>query len=251
MCRMFGYIGSSSEDLLLLFQALRSSAEFDSLAYDQSKVQHRDGWGYVIYSGGKVHYERFVQPIFSYLQESIPKVYGTTFAIFHARQAGCPLRGSPNYQHPFRGELSGGSVFLAHNGSMSRSRLAAELDQPVDTKKMVGSEAVLRYILQERRKGKSFEDATTRLQEFTSQNSALNVLILSLGQSEGPKLLVKHSYRRNPHDKDKEQYYQLKVQRFDSGGIAVFSSSLSEECAELRQSAALDVDKLTSISRLA
>ena len=250
MCRMFAYFGASRDELLLLFRALRSSAESDPLAPNQTKNQHSDGWGYVLYAGGELGHEKFLEPIFAGGERSIPEFSGPAYAIFHARQAGSELVGESRFQHPFRGEWEGGTIFLAHNGSFAKRRLASELDPSFDASEVVGSEAALKYILQQRNKGARLTDATTRLEDFTKRNSALNLLILEVPRSGEPQLFAKHFYNRVQDGRDKSIYYQINYQKLDSGGVAFFSSTLAQAQRELKDSSILDTSELTPVSEI-
>lgn len=251
---MFGYVGTSRDDVVTLFDALKRSAREDPLAPDQKKNQHRNGWGYVLYSGAKIRHERMTDPIFAGPGEPVPDFSGLTYAIFHAREAGSKkLTGESRFQHPFRGEWEGGTIFLAHNGAMERARLATELGLGIEPGGMVDSEVGLRFILQQLRKGKSIGEAARTLESYTKANRALNLLLLEIPKKGSPTLFVKQFYKKdlsNTNERDRTAYYQIQYQKMKSGAMAVFSSSLSRMQPDLSEAQVLEQTGLVPISDL-
>jgi predicted glutamine amidotransferase len=252
MCRMFGYAGDSRDDLVRLVSALKRSAEHDELEPEPSRNKHEDGWGCVLCSSGGTSYERRTNAIFREDDDLVPDISGTTCAIFHARQASDKaMIGDRKYSHPFREQTEDETVFLAHNGSLRKRDVAAELSPPVDSEGKVDSEIGLKYVLQERRRGRTLNEAAEELQRFVRRNRALNLLMLEVPKSGPPELYVKHYYMQdlsNSKEKDRTDYYNLHYQRL-SGGVAVFSSTLTRVDPRLRRAPVLPTDELTPVSQ--
>jgi glutamine amidotransferase len=177
---------------------------------------------------------------------------GTDYSIFHAREASTrKLTGDRRFQHPFRGDWKEGTIFLAHNGVIEKDRLAAELDPPIDTEWMVDSEVGLTNILQQLTKGHGLEDATRKLQGFTKLNRALNLLLLEIPKKGSPQIFVKQFYNKDvSNPEDRTEYYQINYQKLDSGGIAVFSSTLARVEEDLKGALILEETDLTPLSEL-
>jgi predicted glutamine amidotransferase len=249
---MFGYVGDSRDDLVRLALALRRAAERDPLAPGQSGIQHKDGWGYVVYSdlSATPDYYRSPKAIFQD-QVHVPEISGTAYAIFHARASTSMLTGDARYSHPFHVESEDASVFLAHNGSLKKELngdLTPSLDEP---EKSVDSELGLRYILQQQRKGLDLGAATGKLERFVRRNSALNLLVLDVPSKSKPKLSIKHYYNRNSdgQEEDRTRFYQIHHQSL-RGGIAAFSSTLTLVDRGLSNAPLLGTDELTSFAEL-
>lgn len=222
MCRMFGYVGESREDLLTLVAALRASAKRDTIGERAiAKLNcHPDGWGYVISSDAGISYFRSDRPMYEE-EPAVPEIRGRAYAIFHARKG---LDGTPvkrRFTHPFLSQSEQGFVFLAHNGSVDKARLAAELGF---TGEAVDSELALRFILQKR----SLEEGTRQLEGYTELNGGLDLLVLQVDKNgEETRLLAKQYYRKEPGKPDLTRFYQLYHQHLP-GGEAVFSSTLND-----------------------
>jgi predicted glutamine amidotransferase len=246
---MFGYVGSSRDELAILFRALRKSAKEDPLAPNQTRNQHRNGWGYIMYCNGRILHKRSIDPIFTEAEESLPYLPGPAIVIFHAREASSKnLTGKEEFQHPFRRDWEQGTIFLAHNGVLE-DRLGLELSPPIDPELMVDSEIGLEYVRQQRRNGISLAEATNQLEDYTKLNRALNLLILEIPKEGNPQLFVKQFYKCDPNDKeDRTEYYKFNCQRWSSGGIAVFSSSLSRVEQGLKEASDLEGTELTPVS---
>jgi len=254
MCRMFAYVGDSRDDLTKLVSALRLAAEYDQLSLGAAGKQHRDGWGFVLYSekGVELAYHRSPRPIFlrgECEESAVPRFDGKVFALFHARRAS-PRgpRGRLEFSHPFRGVSQGGGLlFLAHNGALRRGSASLGPPRPADARPMVDSEIGLHYIIQRMRSGGDLGRATRSLEDLTRPRSALNLLILQLPRTRGPELFVKNFYRQDPSDStDRTLYYQMCHQRM-AGGVAVFSSTLTRSRPEFENATPMETDQLVSL----
>lgn len=254
---MFAYAGDSRDDLMRLVSALRMAAWSDQMSLSTAGKQHRDGWGFVLYSeeGLELAYHRSPSPIFQDGEcdgSAVPLFDGKVFAVFHARRAstGGP-RGSPEFSHPFRGRSEDGAlIFLAHNGALKRKSLPSGLAAPGETRPTSDSELGLRYIIQRLHSDPDLERATRSLEGFTKSRSALNLLILRVPRVGLPELFVKNFYRQDPLDRtDRTGYYQMRHQKLPSG-VAVFSSSLTVSSSEFEHAAPVETDELVSLANL-
>lgn len=212
MCRMFAYVGSSQKDLESLYAALRKVSNHDSTMWLPDK-RHKDGWGCVILSDGKLTHYRTSRPIF---EDSfkIPKIKGTTYAIFHTRKArvGTIKIGSPAFSHPFITETDSSTIFLAHNGS---------LEDPIP-KHVVDSEVALREIA----KRGGLKEAVGELKGRTQRG--LNLCVLTIDRASKKATIEYLNYwNRKKVDKYKQEYYMLYTKRMERG-TAVFSSPMKE-----------------------
>lgn len=222
MCRMFAYVGDSREDLLSLVTALRSSAQRDTVGEKAMPklTCHPDGWGYVISSAAGISYYRSDKPMYEE-EPIVPPIRGKVYAIFHARKGLDGTAVKRKFSHPFLAQDDASMVFLAHNGSVDKARLAKELGF---TGEAVDSELALKFILQ---KG-SLEEGTKILEGYTEANAGLDLLILQVDKNgEGTRLLAKQYYRRDPLKPDLTRFFALYRQALP-GGEAVFSSTLNE-----------------------
>lgn len=215
MCRMFAYVGRSSKDIEQLANALSKSAKSDTKT--RTGISHKDGWGYSIFSDRGIDYYTSPNPIYNE-KIKLPLVEGQIFAIFHARKATDQSSVKKKFSHPLLGLTEDSQVFFAHNGSVETNYLKKALDVGGE---MIDSELALRYVL------KNGLESTKNLEEHTTMNSALNLLILKVKRDGLAELFVKHFYRKDPEKSDKTEYYNLYYQDMEEGK-AVFSSTLND-----------------------
>ncbi len=218
MCRMFGYVGDSRKDLERLVEALRMSSKRDTVAESlEMDSVHADGWGFALYSERGLSVHKSKRPVFED-DGAIPKTSGRIYAVFHARMATDKSLVESRFSHPYSGDDESSFVFLAHNGSLKKERLAEKLGF---SGRATDSELAMKYLLRNGL-GRSGE-----LESYTTPNSALNLLVLSVGRSGGAKVYVKHYYRKVEGRKDKSRYYAIYHERL-SGGKAAFSSTFND-----------------------
>ncbi len=217
---MFAYAGDSRKDLQLLVSALRKAAEKDTTAerVPLKEIVHPDGWGFALYSNRGMAYYRSDQPIF---KENVilPPTDGKVYAIFHARKAS---KGNPvktRFSHPFFGTTENSFIFLAHNGSLDKERLARTLGLTGDA---IDSELALKYAMQ-----KGLAATSNDLEDYTKMNSALNLLVLEIRKDGGEEVFLKQFYRKEGGKLDKTRYYEICHENL-RGGRAVFSSTLND-----------------------
>lgn len=222
MCRMFAYAGDSRGDLKRLVNALSEAAKRDTVAekVPLKDTVHADGWGFAVYSKRGLTYHRSSRPIFGE-DVALPPTDGEIFAVFHARQVtpGNPV--GERFSHPFLAETHDGLVLLAHNGSLYKDRLAERLHFAGDLSRITDSELVLKYAVQ-----RGLTAASTDLEDCTESNSALNLLVLEIGDNRQAEIFVKHFYHKEGR-LDKTRYYELCYEDL-TGGRAVFSSTLDD-----------------------
>jgi predicted glutamine amidotransferase len=219
MCRMFGYVGDSREDLERLFDGLRKSAELDTVARDlgMKEYVHNNGWGFALYSDSGLSFYKSERPVFED-EKAIPETSGRIHAIFHARLATDKSMVDSRFSHPYFGDDESSFVFFAHNGALEKERLRKRVGFSGRT---TDSELALKFLL---KKGLR---ATGKLEEYTAPNSALNLLIMTVGRSDGAKVYVKQYYNKAEGKKDKSRYYAIYHQEL-SGGKAAFSSTFND-----------------------
>jgi predicted glutamine amidotransferase len=222
MCRMFAYAGDSREDLTQLVGALSEAAKRDTVAekVPLKDTVHDDGWGFAVYSKRGLTYHRAGRPIFRE-DVALPPTEGEILAVFHARQAtpGNPV--GERYSHPLLAETHNGLTLLAHNGSLCKDRLAERLHFAGNLDRITDSELILRYAVQ-----KGLTAAARDLEDCIETNSALNLLILEIGDNRQAGIFVKHFYRKEGR-LNKTRYYELCYEDL-AGGRAVFSSTLND-----------------------
>ena len=219
---MFAYAGDSREDLTRLVNALSEAAKRDTVAekVPLKNIVHDDGWGFAVYSKRGLTYHRSGRPIFKD-GLALPPTDGEIFAVFHAKQAtpGNPV--GERFSHPFLAETDNGLILLAHNGSLYKDRLAERLDYAGDLSRITDSELILQYAVQ-----RGLTAASTDLEDCTETNSAMNLLVLEIGDNGQAGISVKHFYRKEGR-LDKTRYYELCYENL-TGGMAVFSSTLND-----------------------
>ncbi|AEA12446.1 glutamine amidotransferase class-II [Thermoproteus uzoniensis 768-20] len=210
MCRFYIYSGVPQEDL---HRALRLAAERDP--YAPGGFQHGDGWGYAVYTmGGSLAYYRSARAIWK--DPHVPPLGLAGLAHARAASKGEPL--GLLYAHPFQAETPDGRViYVAHNGSVDKTALAAALG--LDPK-LFSDSWLLALFLAAR-----WADPEAALAEALKYvKTALNLAVLEL---PGPKAYA-YSYYRLPEGPDRdvyERYYRLYRVR-GNGWEAVVSSTL-------------------------
>ncbi len=222
MCRMFAYAGNSREDLARLVGALSKAAKRDTVAerVPLKNIVHGDGWGFAVYSKRGLTYHRSGRSIFNE-DVVLPPTDGKILAVFHAKQAtpGNPV--GERFSHPFLAETPYGLILLAHNGSLYKDKLAERLHFAGDLSRITDSELVLKYAVQ-----RGLSAASADLEDCTKTNSALNLLVLEIGDNGQADMSVKHFYHKEGR-LDKTRYYELCCEDL-AGGRAVFSSTLND-----------------------
>jgi predicted glutamine amidotransferase len=212
MCRMFGYTGSSMDDIRKLYSSLISASENDIIGAKYGYSDHSDGYGVVIYSGDNLFHFRSSKPVYSE-KIPLPEFSGEIHAIFHVLNAHDKNMVTPVFEHPFM-ETGGSSViFMAHNGVVDKNMIMEKLGIHGiynDT------EAALAYI------NSVGLGSVDELEKFTV--SSLNLIILSIDKgSRKASTYYKNFYR----GVDKEDYLKMYTARMP-GGIAVISSTMKE-----------------------
>jgi len=218
MCRMFGYVGDSRKDLERLVEALCMSAKKDTVAASLGMdTVHADGWGYALYSDSGLSVRKSRRPVFED-DVDLPPTDGRIYAIFHARMATDKKMVESRFSHPYCGDDESSFVFLAHNGSVDKGRLQQKVGF---SGRATDSELAMKYLL---RFGLG---RASELERYTTPNSALNLMVLSVGRNGGARVLVKHFYNKVDGRKDKSRYYAIYHERL-SGGKAAFSSTFND-----------------------
>jgi glutamine amidotransferase len=206
---MFAYVGSSTEELMRLYEALKNSAQRDTR---RNNTKHSHGWGYVIYDQDSIYYYKSKNAIFEE-NFSIPKnIEGRNFyAIFHARQASNIKTVSSRFSHPFIESNEEEFIYLAHNGYVNEEKLKSRLNYNGLT---IDSELVTKFLAKYGLNNETIEE----LKELTV--TGLNLLILKIDKTSGEAEL----YYLNYYKRDKE-YYEMYYWE-GLRGKAIISSTL-------------------------
>jgi predicted glutamine amidotransferase len=215
MCRMFAYAGSSQNDLIALYDALRAASTSDpSLRelYPSSGGRHRDGWGYIIRTSRQLFHYRTERPIDESTDHRLPELDGEILAIFHSRFTS-GVKGDAIFSHPFMASTGAATLFLAHNGG-----LLAEVLEGSPHK--VDSEWALDEIVAEG----GLAPALDRLKAKTK--TALNLFLMSVHRNRRPAAISYLNYYKGYGETKSDAYYRLFQASMPDGGRAVFSSTL-------------------------
>ena len=212
---MFAYIGDSYSELNELYRSLAKSAKFDEIrAGFSSKDNHRDGWGYAIYTQDHMYHYRTERAIFED-DHRLPKFKGPVWAVFHARSAAddSPIGGSM-FSHPFFAASDKERIFLCQNGTIPRRMLPDGFP-----KHKMGTEYVLDNLV-----GYGVRAGVKRsITEFKGTNT--NWLIMRIGRdATKPSIYCLNRYVKTDNP-DRNEYYTMYQKRLPHGR-AVFSSTL-------------------------
>lgn len=217
-CRMFGYCGKSEADVQALYAGLKHACANDPLlpaVAGGGCSRHCDGWGYVIHAENGLFHYRTSRPVYED-EVALPRLQGQIRAIFHGRFAGDPDLSGHIFSHPFMAANHGEVLFLAHNGGVEPDH---------SPERAVDSEWVLEEIL---RQG-GLAAALSRLKQHT--RTALNLLLLTIGRSQGTPASLQYFHYFKPTEPDKAAYYQLFLGSMP-GGRALVSSTFTLEGAK-------------------
>ena len=204
MCRMFGYIGYSSDELNLLYTALVESSRNDVIG-------KKYGYGMVVYTNNNLLHFRSSRPIYEEAFK-LPELKGKIFGVFHTMNAHDKSLISPIFEHPFTASNGNEVFYMAHNGVVNKQSIMEYLGINGTYN---DTEAALQYIAE---KGLSSVDD---LEKYTE--SSLNLIILHLDKDkEKPEIYFKNFYR----DKSKGDYLDMYRVNMPHG-MAIVSSTLT------------------------
>jgi glutamine amidotransferase len=212
---MFAYAGSSRNDLIALYDALRAASACDpSLKelYPGSGGSHRDGWGYVIRTPRQLFHYRTDRPIDESNDHRLPELDGEILAIFHARFTS-GIKGDAIFSHPFVASTGAATFFLAHNGGLLPEVLLGSPHK-------VDSEWALDQIVAEG----GLAPALDRLKAKTT--TALNLFLMSIDRNRKKPAISYLNYYKGYGETKKDAYYRIFQANMSDGGRAVFSSTL-------------------------
>lgn len=208
MCRFFGYVGDSGEELSSAYRALKKAAEYDiNLKNLSGRTDHPDGWGYVILSDSGIHHYRSGMPIYKD-EFTMPKTSGRIYAIMHARRASSRSHLGVQFAHPFAATSGRSISFLAQNGNVRhgiRGRSGIE---------ELFFDHIMRYGLSE---------SVPYLEGITK--SALNLIMLDYDRRSRRASLRYLNYYVDRDNGKRSGYYDMYSSR-TKRGRAVFSSTL-------------------------
>ncbi len=205
---MFAYIGSSYNDLNLLYNALKNAASNDIIGKKIGIDDHRDGYGYVIYDD-EIHYYRSFKPVYS-SNLTFNSINNKFYALFHARK-GSDRHMGVMYSHPFMESNDESLIFMIHNGLFDAEALSNILNihgEYSDT------ELGLKYI------AKNGIESVNDLKEYTK--STMNLIILKIDKKTMNAEIYYINYFKNERYKEYSKMFLARM----NGGIAIISSTL-------------------------
>ena len=211
MCRMFGYVGYSNEELDELYSALIEASRKDKIGEKYGYSSHDDGFGIVVYTEDNLFHFRSTKPIYKE-KLNLPEFNGKIYAIFHALNAHDKDLLSPIFEHPFMVSNGNQVMYMAHNGVVDKQQLMENLG----IKGVYNdTEAALEYL------NKNGLNSISDLEDYTK--SSLNVIILNLDKkSRSGTIYFKNFY----HDESKSDYLDMYTAVLPHGK-AVVSSTLT------------------------
>jgi predicted glutamine amidotransferase len=217
MCRMFGYVGRSRDDLIALHSALRGACANDeclAAAYPRLGHSHDDGWGYVIRASGGLHHYRSAVAIHEDDHPLPPFAEDQEIqAIFHGRLTRGGVVGDPIFSHPYVASTDTALFFFAHNGGLTDDVGKAVKDK-------VDSEWALDQII----RADGIEAALPKLKAKTQ--TALNILLMKINRKQRAATMHYLNFYQGRGEAKKDGYYQMYKATMASGGRTVFSSTL-------------------------
>ncbi|AFA38301.1 putative glutamine amidotransferase [Pyrobaculum oguniense TE7] len=201
MCRLYLSKGSVN-----LSKALKFAARYDPYAPSEKK-QHGDGWGFVAATRLSFMYYKSAAPAWD---DPIPvPMWEAVLAHARAASIGEPL--GAEHAHPYAVHLpNGGIIFVAHNGSVDKYSLAAEVG--IDPNRHTDSYVLALYL------ARHWDDLEKALDNVANlyMKTALNVVIL-----EYPSLRA-FAYSRYKGNRNYYALYILNAKYY----TAVVSSTL-------------------------
>lgn len=201
MCRLYLSKGSVN-----LSKALKFAARYDPYAPSEKK-QHGDGWGFVAATRLSFMYYKSAAPAWD---DPIPvPMWEAVLAHARAASIGEPL--GAEHAHPYAVHLpNGGMIFVAHNGSVDKYSLAAEVG--IDPNRHTDSYVLALYL------ARHWDDLEKALDNVANlyMKTALNVVIL-----EYPSLRA-FAYSRYKGNRNYYALYILNAKDY----TAVVSSTL-------------------------
>lgn len=216
---MFTLFGDYSKDIDSVYDALLEVCRKDPLfpSYWKADPVHNDGWGYVTMTEDAIDFKRYAMPIFD---SERPRLTEHGILIVHARKAapGEPIGVLDAHPH-HRGD-SDYDVYLVHNGSFNKEKIAEKLGD-TNLGNQPDSEFFLQYIMSlkgtiEERIRKTLEDAD----KYDFVKTTNNIFILAADKKTGKGRLFYYGYSKRGEDYIK--MYRVENERWKG----VVSSSL-------------------------
>lgn len=215
MCRMFGYVGRSAGELENLYASLRGACQSDECllaAYpERAAKSHEHGWGYVIRAANGLFHYRSGSAIY-HDRHPLPALDGEICAIFHGRFTTGNIVGDPIFSHPFVAATDTAVYFMAHNGGLTN-----------DVGKAVPDKVDSEWALDQIASRGGIASALPLMKEKTG--SSLNLLLMSIDRKQRQATIHYLNYYKKDGGK-KDAYYNMYLGTTQSGGRAVFSSTL-------------------------
>lgn len=216
---MFTVVGKYGDDIGDLFGSLVEVCKNDPFFPPDWNADpvHDDGWGYVMYDENAIDFKRYKEPIFS---SKPPEFNREGLLIVHARKAASGEPVGLLDAHPHHRGDSQYDVYLVHNGSYNKDKIAEKLHDS-NLKNQPDSEFFLDYLIRqngsiEDRIRKTLDDAD----KYDFVKTTNNIFILAVDKSTRMGRLFYYGF-------SKRDYEYIVMYRVEGNGWkGVISSSM-------------------------
>lgn len=220
MCRMFMMSGNFGNDSSNIYSSLREVAERDPVLMrsNSSWSSHSDGWGMVSLERDSIVYRRGLSPIY---RSKIPDIPSSGIFLTHARAASPEEPRGAIHSHPYQYSDSRYTVFLTHNGSLKKDKIAMKLE--VDYKFDTDSNLFLKYIMS--MKGDLWERLQQSIDDAINEEifgKLTNIFVIAISNENFQTDCFYYSY--NPTGYEYGNLYEV----YGNGWTGIFSSSIIE-----------------------
>lgn len=199
LCRMFTMFGDFGSDVQRIFDSLVEVCESDPLfpVERKKKPSHDDGWGYVTLDDDSIDFRRYRSPIFRSRRPDFPD-HG--IVVVHARKAASGEPVGMLDSHPHHRSNTEYDVYLVHNGSYNKDRIAEALNEG-NLNNQPDSEFFLEYLLKqegniEEKIRKTLDDAD----KYDFVKTTNNIFILAVDKATRKGRVFYYSFSKNKNE---------------------------------------------------
>lgn len=196
---MFTVVGNFGSDVSNLFDSLVEVCKKDPDFPSDWKANpsHDDGWGYVSYEDESIDFKRYRDAIFN---SEVPKFNDNGILVVHARKAASGEPVGLLDAHPHHRGNSQYDVYLVHNGSYNKAKIAEMLGD-TNLNNQPDSEFFLEYLMKqngsiEEKIRKTLEDAD----KYDFVKTTNNIFILAVDKSSGKARLFYYGFSKRDYD---------------------------------------------------